>query len=179
MAFYCLGMFAHAAILILPRAFYSLQDTKTPVLVTASTVAISLLLNLAFLHFTNLRHGGLALSFSIMGLLNMAALLYLLRRKVGPLGGRSILKTFVLSTAASLAMGLIAFGAFRATQKLPFLAGRSHVLTAGVQVLAGLSAGVVIYAVLAYLLKMEEVRIVLDLIKRRLRRTRTAPEGAS
>lgn len=179
LAFYSLGMFAHAAILILPRAFYSLQDTKTPVLVTASTVAISLLLNLIFLRFTNLRHGGLALSFSIMGLLNMVALLYLLRRKVGRIGGRSILRTFALSVLASLAMGLATYAVNRAMQGLPFLAGRSPVAAAGVQVLAGMGAGIVLYAVIAYLLKMEEMHLILGLIKRRVSRVRTAPEGPS
>ena len=176
---YSLGLFAHAAILLLPRAFYSLQDTKTPVLVTATTVAISLLLNLAFLRFTDLRHGGLALSFSIMGLLNMGAMLYLLRRKVGAVGGRSILRTSALSMAASLAMGLAAYAAERMLRPVPFLAGRGPVLAAGVQVLAGMAIGIAVYAFLAYLLKMEEMSLILALIKRRVSRVRTAPEETS
>lgn len=179
LAFYSLGMFAHAAILILPRAFYSLQDTKTPVRVTAATVAISLLLNLVFLRFTDLRHGGLALSFSIMGLLNMAALLFLLRRKIGRIGGRSILRTSGLASLASLVMGLAIFLMDRILPRLPVLSSQRPVIIAGAEVLFGAGVGILLYGALAYVLKMEEAYLVLGLIKRRLSRARTAPEGIS
>ncbi|MGE5551413.1 MAG: murein biosynthesis integral membrane protein MurJ [Bacteroidota bacterium] len=179
LAFYCLGMFAHAAILILPRAFYALQDTRTPVVVTAGTVAISLLLNLIFLRFTQLGHGGLALSFSIMGILNMASLLYFLRKKVGRVGGRSILRTAGLSTLASLAMGALILAVDRLLAGASFLAGHRPLVAAGVEVAVGMAIGLAAYGILAYLLKMEEVRVLLGLVKHRLRRARSAPEGAS
>ena len=98
---------------------------------------------------------------------------------MGRIGGRSILRTFALSVLASLAMGLATYAVNRAMQGLPFLAGRSPVAAAGVQVLAGMGAGIVLYAVIAYLLKMEEMHLILGLIKRRVSRVRTAPEGPS
>ncbi|MGE5530272.1 MAG: murein biosynthesis integral membrane protein MurJ [Patescibacteria group bacterium] len=178
LAFYCLGLFAHASILLLPRAFYSLQDTKSPVLVTASTVAISLGLNLVFLRYTRLLHGGMALSFSIMGLLNMGALLFLLRRKVGRIGGRSILRGFVLSLMASMAMGLAVYGVDRLLAASPLITGRRPVLEAGMEVAAGLAVGLAVYGGIAYLLRMEEMDMLIGLVRRRLKK-RAAPEGAS
>lgn len=169
LAFYSIGLFAHGAILLLPRAFYSLQDTKTPVQVTALTVAISLVLNLIFIRFTHLGHGGLALSFSIMGLLNMGAMLYLLRRKVGGVGGRAILKTFVLSALASLLMGLAILFVDRCVPGLAFLAHRPRIIAAGIEVLAGAGVGIVLYGFLAYLMKMEEMDLLIGMVKKRIR----------
>ncbi|HBL36212.1 MAG TPA: murein biosynthesis integral membrane protein MurJ, partial [Firmicutes bacterium] len=58
--FYSLGLFAHGVIQILPRGFYALKDTITPVKVSISTVVLSIALNFLFLRFTPLQHGGLA-----------------------------------------------------------------------------------------------------------------------
>jgi putative peptidoglycan lipid II flippase len=178
LAFYSLGLFAHASILVLPRAFYSLQDTRTPVIVTATTVAISLLLNLIFLRFTELHHGGLALSFSIMGLLNMAALLYLLRNKVGGIGGRAILRTAGLSGLAGGAMGVLIHVINRFLPGLSVLAGKRALLIAGVEVLVGAGTGIVLYGVIARLLGMEEMNLFIGMVKRHLTRRKIAPDGA-
>ncbi|MGE5598667.1 MAG: murein biosynthesis integral membrane protein MurJ [Bacteroidota bacterium] len=177
--FYSLGLFAHAAILMLPRAFYSLQDTRTPVIVSVGAVAFSLLLNLVFLRFTRLGHGGLALSFSLMGLLNMGALLHLLGRKVHGLGGRAILRTFGRSVLSSTIMGAGVYAVNLLLARLPVLASRPPAFAAAAQVAAGMGAGLVLYAAAAYFFKMEEMYLLLGLIKRRLSRVRTSPEGAS
>ena len=86
--FYSLGLFAHGAIQILPRGFYALKDTITPVKVTSVTVLLSIILNFIFLNFTNLQHGGLALSFSLMGVANMLPL-FPLTEKVGGIQGEN------------------------------------------------------------------------------------------
>ncbi len=76
-------------------------------------------------------------------------------------------------------MGLVILLVDLALLRLPLIAGQRPILVAGVEVLAGTGAGVALYAALAYVLRMEEARLILGLILRRLRRTRTAPEGAS
>jgi len=177
LAFYSLGLFAHAAILILPRAFYSLQDTRTPVLVTAGSVGTSLLLNLAFLRFTALRHGGLALSFSLMGLINMGSLLYFLRRKVGTIDGGSLLRTFALSSLAGAMMGLGVFGLDRVLKFSGLLLGLRPTVAVLVEVLAGIGLGVAIYGLAAHFLRMEEMNVVLGILRRRLRRNGSPSEG--
>ncbi|HAH97232.1 MAG TPA: murein biosynthesis integral membrane protein MurJ, partial [Firmicutes bacterium] len=49
LVFYSVGLAAHAAIQIIPRAFYALQDTITPMFVGIGAVVINIVLNFAFL----------------------------------------------------------------------------------------------------------------------------------
>src|SRR2546422_3259975 len=66
---YAVGLWAFAGVRIVVSAFYSLQDTRTPVLVAAGPppphIALALLL------VGPLRHAGLALATALSAILNM------------------------------------------------------------------------------------------------------------
>jgi putative peptidoglycan lipid II flippase len=162
--FYSLTIFAHAAILMLPRAFYSLQDTKTPVIVSFISVGTSIFLNWFFLKYTQLGVGGFALSFSIMGLINMVLLMVILRRKIGGIRGRHIGESFLKSLAASLLMG----GVIQIMMILsaPFTKHHGH-LGAALIIFAGLVVGGIIFLISAWILKMEEIQMVVRLLQRK------------
>jgi putative peptidoglycan lipid II flippase len=163
--FYSLALFAHAAILMLPRAFYSLKDTKTPVLVSVISVAASIVMNWLFLKFTNLGVGGFALSFSLMGLINMLLLIVILKRRLGNIRGRSLLTSFVKTLAAALLMGLAIVGV------LWFLTpgiNRMHGhLAAAAKIGVGIVVGTAVFFGAALALKMKELDTVLRRIRRR------------
>ncbi len=59
-----------------------------------------------------LKQGGIALSTSLVGILNFALLFFLLRRKIGLLGGRKLLKVSLEFVALSGLATLLAFGCF-------------------------------------------------------------------
>lgn len=165
--FYSIGLFAHGAIQLLPRGFYSLKDTITPVAITITTVLVSIALNLAFLRFTDLGHGGFALSFSIMGLLNMALSLYFLHRKVKGIEGKALLKTFTFSAVAAVLMG------WSIAIVRPMIAGLlsrmnlSLMMSTFVLVATGITIGVGVYLLVAYFLRMEEIKLLKSIIHRR------------
>jgi putative peptidoglycan lipid II flippase len=165
--FYSLALFAHAAILMLPRAFYSLKDTRTPVLISIISVTASIVMNWLFLKFTHLGVGGFALSFSLMGLINMVLLMVILKGKIGDIRGRSLLKFFMKSLAAALVMGLAIIVVIRFLT--PMLSATHGHLAAAVKIGAGIVVGVAVYFGVALTLKMEE----LDTVLRRLRRRKT------
>jgi putative peptidoglycan lipid II flippase len=163
--FYSLTIFAHAAILLLPRAFYSLQDTKTPVIVSFISVGSSIFLNWFFLNYTALGVKGFALSFSIMGLINMVLLMIILRRKICGIRGYHMGKSFLKATIASLVMGA---GIYLMVLLLrPYSQNLNSHLGAALQVFLGFGIGAVIYLVIAWLLKMDELQLVIDLVKRK------------
>lgn len=166
--FYSLGVFAHAAILMLPRAFYALQDTLTPVLVSVFSVSTSILLNWIFLKYTKLDVGGFALSFSIMGLINMLLLMEILRRKIGGIKGRGIFESFLKGSAASLALGLAVYLTTGWVGSLSGRMGLSGHLEAALVVAAGMAVGLTVYFGVAWLLKMDELEMTIRLIKNRL-----------
>lgn len=72
--FFCLGMTAQAVIQILPRAFYAMQNTWTPVFIGLAAMLFSIIW--MFILVGPLAHGGLALASSLGVVLQMILLLF-------------------------------------------------------------------------------------------------------
>jgi putative peptidoglycan lipid II flippase len=102
--FYALGLFAHSGLEVPTRAFYALHDTATPVKVGVAAIALNLVLSILLLQ--PLAQGGLALANSIATALEMLALLYFLRARLGGMDGTRILNSLVKTMLASAAMAL-------------------------------------------------------------------------
>ncbi len=100
LVFYSAGLSFVAMVRVLAPAFYALKDTRTPVI----TAFIAFVANLLFslLLMGPMLHAGLALASSLSALVNMLLLLYLLRRKIGPFGGRDILMVSLRGVIAAL-----------------------------------------------------------------------------
>ena len=164
LSLYALGLSCVALVRVLAPAFYALKDTRTPVI----TAFISFVLNLGFSLWLMgpLKHGGLALASSLSALANMALLLWLLRSKVGLLGGSRIIRTTCSSVCASLPMGLTTW----------WLSGMLDWSLPGQKLLKALVllgivlAAVTIYGAFSRLLRSEEATELLGLLKRKLRR---------
>jgi len=83
---YSIGLWAYCVQPIILRAFYSLQDTITPLRVTCATLLVNLLLNLTLLWVPALNVGAFGLSLSITATLNVLILGGILSRRLGGLG---------------------------------------------------------------------------------------------
>lgn len=77
---YLPGLLGYALVYLLTRAFYALQDTRTPVVVGAIAVAFNVILDYALVG--PLGVGGLALATSLAGLLNAGLLWGILQRRL-------------------------------------------------------------------------------------------------
>ncbi|MDX9870840.1 MAG: murein biosynthesis integral membrane protein MurJ [Clostridia bacterium] len=162
--FYCIGLFAYSAIQLLNRVFYALQDTRTPVTVGILTILINIALN--FWLIGSLAHGGLALAYSLAGIVNMIGLLVVLRIRIGSIDGRKMLASFLKTTGVSVIMGLAAY------QTAAWLEAFLDVGTKTgqvIQVAVAIAVGVVLFIGLALLLKMEESELAKKLFLRKLR----------
>ncbi|RMG70445.1 MAG: murein biosynthesis integral membrane protein MurJ [Nitrospirae bacterium] len=109
--FYSLGIWSIVGTRVVVAAFYSMQDTRTPVAVAALAMVLNILFSLMLM--VPLGHGGLALSNSLSSWVNFSLLFYILRRKLGRLGGREILKGFLKTLLASSLMALVAWALLR------------------------------------------------------------------
>ena len=78
--FYAPGLIGYSVVKIASPTFYSLRDSRTPVIVSVLTVAANLALNLALVRVIGYR--GLALGTAIAAIFNASALLLLLRRSL-------------------------------------------------------------------------------------------------
>jgi putative peptidoglycan lipid II flippase len=163
--FYAVSLVALAAIEILSRAFYALEDTLTPVLVGALQLVAMWIIgfwlgNRLFPDYGLLEFGGLALGFSTSIFLELGLLLWLLRRKMGGIDGRRLLDGVWRMLLAS---GLMAGTTWMAMQ---YLSPTSALL----QLLLGLAVGALSYSVASLLLGVAEIRQLGDSIRRRVAR---------
>lgn len=162
LAWYAAGMVGHSLLEVLTRAFYARQDTKTPVLVGIGAMTLNVVLSFAFSAWFRqlgwMPHGGLALANSLATALEAALLFALMRRQLQGIQGRSIADGFARFSLAALGMGLSlwAWLAF-AGEMNPWLAG-----------LGGVAIGALAYAAGVALLRVEEVSLVYQTLKRRL-----------
>jgi putative peptidoglycan lipid II flippase len=165
---YALGLPGHSLLEVIVRAFYALRDTRTPV--SVGVVAMSLNVGFSFAFsagFSRLGwmpHGGLALANSLATLLEMSALLVLLRRRLGGLGGRT-----VLMALGQAGVGLALLGAVLWAWLL--LEG---VLPDWLIVPGGAALGALAYAAGLALLRVPEWSALLQAGRRLLARGRSA-----
>jgi putative peptidoglycan lipid II flippase len=161
LAFFALGLVGHAGLEVIARAFYALHDTFTPVWVGGLAMALNLTLSLtlpgAFAALGWMPHGGLALANSVATLLETAALLVLIRGRLGGIEDRRTLAGFARSGLAALAMGAALLG-WRA-----LLPNAPSLLVGG----GGVLLGIAVYLGVASLTRAEELQMAADMIRSR------------
>jgi len=157
---FCAGIWAFEAQMVILRAFYALSDRITPMKVAVGMVILNFSLNLILVWF--LQEGGIALSTTISAALQSCILLVILRKRLGRLGLRA-LRPFVWKSL--LATALMAFAAYDAlwimTPHLPDGAKQLAALvffTALVQLPVVLAVAIVTYVLAAYLLGLPDLK---------------------
>lgn len=162
LTYYCVGLFAYAVLQVLNRGFYALKDTATPVIAAVITIVVNIILSITLIN--SMGHRGLALAYSLAGIVNVLILLMVLKMKVGKIGGMKIVKTFAISVLASIVMMLAVkysasyiFTALHLHSKINLLLGTTMAA----------AIGVVIYMALVYGFKLEETQMVLSMFRKK------------
>jgi len=162
--FFAVGISAQSVIQILPRMFYSLQDTWTPVILGI----ISMAANVAFMFLLvkPLQTGGLALATSLAAFVNMILLLYVLRRRLKTIDGWRMLTTTFKTLLAS---GIMAVGVWLVEGGLTSLVGVGK-FGSIIVLLAGTLVGMLIFGIITKIMNMEEYNQTMGLVRTRLKR---------
>lgn len=108
LACYAPGLLGYSAVKIAVPSFYALHDSRTPVMVSVTTVVVNVILNLLLVRVMSFQ--GLALGTALSAIFNASLLLWVLRARLGGLDGRRVGASLLRITAASLVMGLAAWG---------------------------------------------------------------------
>lgn len=103
---YVIGMWAYCSYQILARSFYACKDTKTPLKVSCALAVFNLLLLLSLIWIPQIGPGAFGLSTSITFMINSLTLMYILRRRLGLLGGRKIAACIIRSAVSCTVMAL-------------------------------------------------------------------------
>jgi putative peptidoglycan lipid II flippase len=162
--YYSMGLSFVALVRVLVPAFYSLQDTKTPVKIAFTAFIFNLLFSLALMG--PLRHGGLALASTLSAICQMSMLFYFLRKKIGRVGGRRIMVTAAKTVAASIPMAVAVYFFIR----LADWSATGLKVTKGVVLGGAVGGGVLIFLFFAHLLRMEEMREAVKILQGRFAR---------
>lgn len=162
---YAVGLSAFSAVRVLVPVYYSLGMTRIPVTISFVTIAINVVLNIMLME--PLQHRGLALATSISSVLNFVLLFEVLRRKIGPMGGRALSRSAGKIFLASL---LAALAAFAAAWEVEGWLGLTSVVARIAVVGSGLFAATAVYLVAVFALRIEEGAPLFAFIARFLRR---------
>lgn len=159
---YAVGLLGHGLVEVSSRAFYSLHDTRTPVIVGVGTMAANLGLSFFFTDlFTRLNwmpHGGLALANSTATAIESIILLVLMRRKLKGIAARRILDAVWKSIVASGCMVVV-------IQLVKFFLGQS---SDTVRTLISIVLGIVSYFAVLVIFRIPEIKKVFVMIRGRL-----------
>jgi len=172
---YAVGLLFFSLIKVMGPAFYTLDETKVPVIASISAVAVNIALNLALIK--PLGYWGLALGTSIGAMVNAGILFYKLQHRLGTFNGLTAAMLKIL--AATSLSGLVMWQSFvRLAPLLGTIADATatgSLLNAIITLTLALIAGSLTIVAVSSLLKIEEAGKAGDMLLRRLRR-RNPPE---
>ncbi len=164
--FYALGLVSYSALKVLTPAFYAVGKRNTPMLISFIAIGTNLFLNWLFTFRLGWGHRGLAFSTSVVATINFLLLYALMWQHTRGLETRRLLSGLMRLVLAGALLALVCWAAQhwwlgswaqqRLVQKL--LALLSTIVLGG---------GVFFGA--AFLLRVQEVRELFDVIKQRMR----------
>ena len=164
--FYLLGLLAHSALEIIVRAFYAVQNTITPVAVGIAAMIFNISLSLVLVR--PLSFGGLALANSTATTVEMLVLLWLLRKRLGGIDSRSVGGTLLRSIGAAAVMAIVLELWVQQGSRLP--SGLQNWIVAS----GGIMLGIITYCLVSWLMRSEELALVLTMVRSR-RKSRATP----
>jgi putative peptidoglycan lipid II flippase len=167
LVFFSIGLVGHIVVHVLTRAFYAMQDTRTPVLWAIFAVAVNV--PLMTLLVGPMGVAGLALALSVSAVLEVIGLVWALRRRIESVEEVAVLRSVGRSAVAGVAAALLMLGGLRLVEDwlAPLLVNGLGRLV----VLAVLSAaGVAIFVLVAAALRSTELAQVRGQLSRRFAR---------
>jgi putative peptidoglycan lipid II flippase len=157
LVFFSLGLFSFSTFQLLLRAFYSMQDTRTPALVNIAAVGLNVVVDLLFVLALGMGVRGLALGHATAYTFGSIALLALIRRRLGGIDGRRILSGL---SRTFLAGGVTAGVAWVVSRAIGGWVGTGTLGGQTAQVLGAVAAGILAFLATALMLRVDEVDVV-------------------
>ena len=163
--YYALGLVAYSSIKVIAPAFYALNRRNLPMLVSFFSIATNYVLNQVFTFQLGFGHRGLALSTSLVAVINFAILYGLMARHIDGLETRALLKNLGKLAFASVPLALLCVAAnkwlFAGLETMAFLPKL-------IAVLGTISVAAAVFGGTVALLRIEEVDDVVAMLKRKL-----------
>ena len=158
---FSVGLFPFSAFQLLLRAYYAMQNTRTPALVNLAAVAINVAADLVLFFGADLGVQGLALGHAISYGFGSVALLLLIRRRLRGIDGARVLGTVGRTLLAGAAT---AATAWLVARWLGTTVGTATLTEQSLQVFTAIASGVAVFVAASTVMRIEEV----DAVRRHL-----------
>lgn len=162
---YSIGMIGFGLRDILGKVFYSLHDTKTPMVNGIIAMVTNIILNIILVKYLKL--AGLALATSISAIICIILLFRSLKTKIGYFGQDKILKTTIKSIISAVIMGIITYISYNLFNSILDLDFIGEVIS----LVGSIIIGAIVYGVIVVILKVEEINVVIDMIKNKFNKS--------
>ena len=162
LAAFSAGLVFNGAMLMLNRAFFSLQSNWVPTVIALGNLFLNALLDLAFYRFGV---WGIPLSTAVCNLAGAWALFVLLRRRLGSVDGGAIASTTARVLVASAVVGAVSWTVWHALDRAAGVSLGAQIVSVGLALVAGGLA----YVPCCKLLQVREMDRLLALGARRRR----------
>lgn len=163
LGFFSLSLFSQATIPLLVRVFYAKEDSKTPFYSALIAMVINIILSIYFSIILGI--SGLSLAFSIASVLNFVILWIVLSYRLEGLVSRNLIFSIIKMSLAAMAAG----GTVQLAKVLvwPYIDMTTFIGVFTQGLVSGL-AGLFVYIVLCYILKVEELKNIINNFKRKI-----------
>jgi putative peptidoglycan lipid II flippase len=181
------GLWSVSMVRLMVPAFYAMGQPRAPVISAVAAVVANCGFSLLLMgpvagggsHFAraiaalsqrlallNLRHAGLALATSLSATVNLILLAVLLRRRLGTLGAADLVSSLARSLVASIAM----IPAVRSVARLVVWSQPGTLMVRAAVLGLAVSVGIVVFAVVAFVLGAEEMQAMARILRHRVGR---------
>lgn len=176
---FALATLAGSLIPLMTKAFFAMQDTKTPLFISSVSIAFNLLFSFSFVYLLgfgnffsrffvqflkletleNIQVIGLPLSFSLITFLQAILLFYYIRKKMGFFNYREIYFSFVKNLISVL---LTVPYVYLSLYIISPVVDMKTFLGILIQATVGLSVGIIVYLLFSYIFNSKELFLLKD-----------------
>jgi putative peptidoglycan lipid II flippase len=162
LTFLVLGLVQFSLFQVLVRAFYSMQNGRTPFLINCAVIGLNVAINIPMYAWLGVK--GLAAGHAVAYTVGVVLLLRSLSARIGNLNIQRLVRAGLRIAAATVVMSGVVWGVAQGTEAL---LGEGGTVSSVVTISAAAIVGMVTYLVLASVFKVEEIAFVKNLVIRR------------
>jgi putative peptidoglycan lipid II flippase len=163
LAFFCTAMITHSAVTIMNRAYYAAQDTRTPLAAGVVSVMLNLVLGYVFYRYTDLGAAGMALSYSLVSLVNSVILLVLMGKRIKCADAGMITGFLCRAVPSAAVMGAVLW---IIREIMPYPGGKALQLA---YLALEIVAGCAVYLIMMLIFRSQDAIYMVNKIRQRLK----------
>lgn len=166
-ALLALGLSAQSVTMLLVRGFYALKDTKTPVVVSAITVTLNIILSVVMIVLMQLPVWSLGIAYAASAIISAVLLLYFLDKKLGGFTFEELMLPAAKMIFAATVSAVALYLPIKALDQLVFDTTRTFNLL----LLTGIASafGLAVYIFMVWFMRVRELNTFGALLKRLVR----------